>query len=166
MRHVHGWLRRAVAGAAFSSAAVITALPATAEAPITVLFFTADWCPSCRIMQPALADALNSPEGRLATRVDLDMTATRRGDAASQASAAADAVRELERAKATYLWDYYGGFTGVAVIVAADTGEALACVTRLQDAETIRQLIISSAERLSRPPGARLAPGAVPQNCP
>jgi thiol-disulfide isomerase/thioredoxin len=156
-------LRYALAAAALGFAA----LPAAAAPRLTVFFFMADWCSNCRVIEPELTAALDAAGKLRPERVDLDMTATRGGTTATFADASARSIRALETLRAAYLWDYYGGVTGVAVIVANDSGEALACITRLQDREKIGDLIERADQRLeAKPVGERLPKGAVPENCP
>lgn len=153
--------------AALLLASLVAVLPASAEPLVRVLNFTAQWCPSCRIIEPRLDAALAAqPEGRV-ERVDLDLTALRSRDETAKVNAIADVLRALEAAQASYLWDYYAGITGVVVLVAADTGEPLACLTRLQDAATMQSLIAREAARVAATPaGQRYAEGNVPENCP
>lgn len=147
---------------------LVLGLPSWADdVRVRALNFTAEWCPNCRILEPNLDAALAAmPQGR-AQRVDLDVTAFRTGTPEEASAALARVRAQLAEAKASVLWEYYAGITGVVVLVAADTGEPLACFTRLQDeaAMTARlaQAILRTQEEKA---GARYKAGTVPQGCP
>ena len=142
------------------------ATPRTDTPEILVLNFTADWCPNCQIMDPRM-DAVLPEFGARIARVDLDFTATKTGTEMEAAQAFAGAVKRLEDAKAAYLWDYYAGVTGVAVLVAADSGEPLSCITRAVSEATMRDQIAFDLVRVSQlKPGQRYREGDVPPHCP
>ncbi|MDJ0921452.1 MAG: thioredoxin family protein [Henriciella sp.] len=104
---------------------------AQADPVLRIINFTADWCSNCQILNPRIDDAMSEyPEGTIEL-VNLDVTdAGRKADELRKAAAFADAIRLADANKAGYLWDWYGGITGIAVIVAADTGEPISCVMR------------------------------------
>lgn len=147
------------------AAATLLPLTARAEPVLKIINFTAEWCPNCQILNPAINNALlEFPEGQIEV-IDLDMTFAGRGSSEEQKFIVyADAIRVAQKHKAGYLWDLYGGVTGIAAIIAADTGEAIGCMTRAIGSESIayglrESLII--AER--RPQGERMPNGA---DCP
>lgn len=136
-------------------------LSAQAEPVIKVINFTAEWCPNCQILNPALEDAIAQfPEGEIEL-VTLDMTFAGRGTSQVQKLAVhADAIRLADSHQAGYLWDWYGGVTGLAAIISADNGEPLSCVNRIFDAKGIegalRQAQIITVRRT---PGIRMPNG-------
>ena len=138
---------------------------ALAEPVIKVINFTAAWCPNCRILDPRLADAVADFDGDAIEQVNLDMTRT--GQAYSdetRARAMAVAARLARQHKVDELWAWYGGTTGLAAVVAADTGEPIYCFTRRDETRRIKDRL-----RLARllaehaQPGARRPEG---YNCP
>ena len=107
----------------------------TANAPVSpsvkVVNFTADWCPNCVILNPRIDEVIERFDRGQIKRVDLDMTdASRRAPQAQRMKAFARAIQTAEAHQASYLWDWYGGITGIAVVISADNGEPLTCVNR------------------------------------
>ncbi|KAF0182476.1 MAG: hypothetical protein IV086_07510 [Hyphomonadaceae bacterium] len=134
--------------------ALLCAAPSTAaQTPaVRLVFFTADWCPNCQVLEPALASALSRVEG--VARLDIDVTnALRREESRVQARAA----------NVTRLYDAYAGRTGFAVIARADTGETIGCVTSVYSAAEI-EAALRSAVRSVRSPAVstRRIAGACP----
>lgn len=121
---------------------------AFAQAPkpsVKLVFFTADWCPNCRIIAPRLDAALARVSG--VERVNIDITDAARWDASLERALDANVVR---------LYNAYVGTTGFAVFAAADTGETLGCITRLHDAAVIASLAERAKQRVaSAAPNAR-----------
>ena len=100
-------------------------------ADLYVVSFTADWCPNCKILDPALEKALAS-FGDEIEHITLDMT-----DDATSAVA-------FETINGTVLGHVYGdhlGLTGLAVMTAMDSGEKLACATREHDVAELKAII-------------------------
>lgn len=140
---------------------------AVADTKVKVIFFTADWCPNCGIVEPRLQSVLDGLQGDSVERIDIDVTAMSGASEMAQANIYADAIRTLQAANAEYLWDYYGGFTGVAVLVAADTGEPLSCFTAAVDEDTMtRRIRIDTARVSALPAGKRWDGETVPPHCP
>lgn len=140
---------------------MLTPFAARAEPVLKIINFTAEWCPNCQILNPAIKNALlEFPEGQIEV-VDLDMTyAGHRATDEEKLAVYADAIRVAEQHKAGHLWTRYSGVTGIAAIIAADTGEAIGCMTRAIGADSIafglrESLII--VER--RPQGERMPNG-------
>ncbi|MEO1406378.1 MAG: hypothetical protein AAFV54_07785, partial [Pseudomonadota bacterium] len=74
--------------------------------------------------------------------VNLDMTqASRRSSDAEKEQAWSEAIRLAHSHHALYLWDWYGGVTGIAAIISADTGEPITCVNRTFDEDAIQSRI-------------------------
>lgn len=128
---------------------------------VKIINFTADWCPNCQILNPRMAEAVaRFPAGTIEI-VDLDMTdASRRADEETRANARIDAIRLADSHQAGYLWDWYGGITGLAAIVAADNGEPIACMNRALNVDEIeRRLEQARILAAKAPPGARKPQG-------
>ncbi|MEL6111441.1 MAG: thioredoxin domain-containing protein [Pseudomonadota bacterium] len=121
------------------------------EPTVYVVNFTADWCPNCKVLDPALADALTLVVGLAIAPVTFDLTNAETTNAA------------FEKVNGTLLGGVYGdyiGLTGLVVMVAVDSGETISCATRVMDASgiavTIRDAVKTAA---TSPPGKRPAPG-------
>jgi len=134
---------------------------AMAEPAVKVINFTADWCPNCRVLNPRLSEALDKIEPDDAVRIDLDLTALRGNEnEAERAKMIKAIISQTYDHKVRYLWDWYGGFTGIAVIVAADNGEPLSCLHRNLSANKMGDLIRESLVLAQySPPGKRRPEG-------
>ena len=142
-------------------AAVFAASTASAEPVLKIINFTADWCPNCQILNPRMDEAIAQfPDGSI-ERVDLDMTDARRGTPPLDvAKVHTDAMLRADAHKAGYLWNWYGGVTGIAVVIAADNGEPISCFLRTLETQDIAnrlKLAKILAERGT--PGARKPQG-------
>jgi len=156
-------MMRTIIAALALTLASITA--ASAEPVLKVINFTADWCPNCQILNPRLDEAIEAFEAGSIERVDLDVTRIRRN---STPVARADVHTELlllaDTHQAAYLWDWYGGVTGIAVAVSADNGEALTCFMRPMTAKDIeKRLSLAKILAENGKPGNRQPDGV---NCP
>jgi len=136
-------------------------LTAQAEPVLKIINFTAEWCPNCQILNPAMNNALTTfPDGEIEI-VHLDMTHAGRGSTEEQRLRVyADAIRLADSHQAGYLWDWYGGVTGIAAIISADNGEPISCLNRILDEAAIsgrlREAQIISKRRT---PGTRMPQG-------
>ncbi|MCR9270562.1 MAG: thioredoxin domain-containing protein [Hyphomonadaceae bacterium] len=134
---------------------IIAALPVQAEPVLKVINFTADWCPNCQILNPRLDRAIDAFEAGSIERVDLDVTAIRRNSSRiERAAVETDALMLAGEHKAAYLWDWYGGITGIAVAIAADTGEPITCFMR-----PMKKADIEDRLRLAKILAERAKPG-------
>ena len=107
---------------------LVSIAPAISEPLVKVVNFTADWCPNCRILNPRLDEAISAFDGDEIVRIDLDVTAIRRDSSAlEKAAIETELLQKAGEHQVAYLWNWYGGITGIAVAVAADTGEPIAC---------------------------------------
>ncbi|MEQ9315726.1 MAG: thioredoxin domain-containing protein [Henriciella sp.] len=143
--------------------APITSQAQTAQAPVKIINLTADWCASCHEFEPKLARALETYTNAEIELINLDLTHLRAGPDSKQATI--DASKALLRFhKASYLWDWYGGSTGMAIMIASDTGEPISCVDKAYSVKEISDLI-QLAGILARKagPGRRRPDGA---DCP
>ncbi len=98
---------------------------ASAEPAMKVLNYTAEWCPKCQILNPRLSEALESFTETSVRRVDLNMTYAR-GERRSAIMAGIESKTLAHQAG--YLWEWYGGATGLAAVIASDDGELLTCL--------------------------------------
>ena len=104
-------------------------LSSAADPAVKIINFSANWCPLCRVLDPRLADATDRFRDRGVTLVEVDMTGLTRSDDDAQKALVARLQALTAEHQAAYLWDWYGGHAGVAVIIAADNGEPLSCIT-------------------------------------
>lgn len=111
-----------------------------AEPVVKIINFTADWCPNCRLLNTRLDTAIEQfPAGKV-ERIDLDMTAAGRGATLIERGLVETQARDLAADHgAAYLWNWYGGITGLAVAIAADTGEPIVCFMRPMKADDIEK---------------------------
>lgn len=116
--------------------AIFTPL-ARAEPVVKIINFTADWCPNCQIVDPRIAEVLERQTEGEFEYIELDMTETKRTDEDTRNRVLAEAIRTADAHQAGYLWDWYGGYTGIAVLIAADNGEPISCVNRVMDVDEI-----------------------------
>ncbi len=146
---------------AFLIATLMIPLWAQADPVIKIVNFTAEWCPNCQILNPAINNALTEfPDGEIEV-INLDMTLAGRGASFERRNAVyADAIRLADSHQAGYLWDWYGGVTGLATIISADNGEPISCINRILDeraiADRLREAQIISKRRT---PGTRMPQG-------
>ena len=128
---------------------------------VKIVNFTADWCPNCVVLNPRLDELIERFDDGQIKRMDLDMTnASRRAPKQQRMKAFARAIQTAEAHQASYLWDWYGGITGIAVFISADNGEPLTCVNRgfeLDDMEKRMVQAILLAEHGK--PGERMPDG-------
>ncbi|GEM_PF-963893 len=97
-------------------------------ASVTLVSFTAEWCPNCKIIDPKMDTAMEAFSDGSVDRIILDMT-----DAERRAES-------FEKVNGTIFAAVYGdhlGVTGIGIITAADSGEKIGCVTRLHSVEEI-----------------------------
>lgn len=105
--------------------AIMIAPLAAAEPAVKILNYTAEWCPNCQILNPRLSEALETAFDGRVQRVDLDMTYAR-GEQRTAIMAGIES--ETLAHQAGYLWEWYGGATGLAAVIASDDGELLTCL--------------------------------------
>jgi len=112
-----------------SVAFIAFCLSSAADPAVKIINFSANWCPLCRVLDPRLADAADRFKDRGVILVEVDMTGLTRSDDDAQKALIAQLQALTEAHDTGYLWDWYGGHAGVAVIIAADNGEPLSCIT-------------------------------------
>ena len=142
-----------------------TAWMASAEPSVKIINFTADWCPNCQILNPRIDEAMAAFDDGSVVRVDLDVTRIRRNATpVERAEVQTELLQLADAHQVAYLWDWYGGVTGIAVAVAADTGEPLTCFMRPMTAKAIKgQLRLAKMLAEQGTPGDRVPDGL---NCP
>lgn len=155
-------MRRLIAILFFSLCA---AAPVSAEPVLKVINFTADWCPNCLALNPRLDEAIAQFERGSVTRIDVDATRLKQRMTEEETEQAhRDMYAVVEAHNVQYLWDWYGGRTGIAVVVAADNSEPIVCFMRHLSTEQIEgQLKLAKILAEKAPPGNRKPEGA---DCP
>jgi len=136
---------------------VIATSSAAAELVIKIINFTADWCPNCQILNPRMDEAIEAFDAGAIEHIDLDATNAPRGTPMiDRLAVQTDAIELAGEHNAAYLWDWYSGATGIAVAVAADTGEPLTCFMRPMTATDIQdRLELAKTLTEHGKPGAR-----------
>ncbi|MEQ8557233.1 MAG: thioredoxin domain-containing protein [Henriciella sp.] len=126
-----------------------------AQAPLKLIALTADWCAKCHVLEPALARALEETPDGTVDYVEIDFTHIRDGQQARQGIEGASKAR-LTLHKAGWLWERHGATTGLAWLIATDSGEPLACFTSAVSASAMAEEIRHSARLVeSTSPGTR-----------
>jgi thiol-disulfide isomerase/thioredoxin len=147
----------------FAALIISVASPFTAGADpsVKIINFTADWCPNCQILNPRLEEAMEGFEDGSIERVDLDVTRIRRNSSpVDRAEVQTEILLLADQHQVAYLWDWYGGITGIAVAVAADNGEPLTCFMRPMTAKAIQgQLRLAKMLAEQGTPGQRKPDG-------
>ena len=144
----------------FALVVTLIAPAVAAEPAVKIMNFTADWCPNCLVLNPRLDEAMLGFDAEDAVVVPVDMTDLRgKGETVKWETVDRLKAQLLEH-EARYLWDWYGGFTGLAIIIAADNGEPLTCLSRRPTAEQMAALIQESIVLAKKaPPGRRRPQG-------
>jgi thiol-disulfide isomerase/thioredoxin len=129
---------------------------AAGEPVVKVINFTAEWCPNCKVLNPRLARALEGFDIGAVEFVSIDMTDLRGKGQDRKSQRIEELKAETLKHNVRYLWDWYGGYTGLAIMVAADTGEPISCVAKIMTAEEIAERIAASLDAAThKPPGGR-----------
>jgi thiol-disulfide isomerase/thioredoxin len=133
---------------------------------LRVVYFFADRCPNCPIMEPLLMDALGRYDRQSVAYIPIDLDkALHREDpervraSLERAAAVADAWR------VGLVFDAYFQYTGLAVLTARDSGEVISCLARSLTSDEM-QLMIEDARKRVRayPPFGRTPEGG--PDCP
>lgn len=98
------------------------------EPVVKIINFTADWCPNCRIVDPRIDEALARLDSTDFELVEVDMTDTKRVPDEVRDATVIEAIRLVDSHQAGYVWDWYGGLTGISTVIAADNGEPISCI--------------------------------------
>lgn len=134
-----------LAGAALAQ----PARPVPATPQVYAVAFTAQWCPNCRIADPAVRRAVGYVNDRALGTVWVDVTSEESWTASSQAvvDAGVDRVHNL-----------YVTYTGLTVLTAADSGEPLGCLTRAQTDIAMAEAMRAALQRVRTLPAGRRGP--------
>ena len=120
--------------------ALLAPLASFADAPLKIISFRADWCPACHVFEPALSRALENYSRAQVELVTLDLTHLKSDPDSRDALIAATHTR-LRIHNAGYLWDWYEGRTGMAVLIATGTGKPVACIDSRHSARDMTDTI-------------------------
>lgn len=144
-------------------AAIAHAAPAQTSAPLVkAVYFHADWCPNCKLLDPIYQKAKSETKDLPVQFIRLDFTNNATWDASMQLAMDDDIV-------STY--NAYAPSTGFVILAAADTGERITCLHRLQTAEVMVADLKQAVKQVqTQPPGQRAlqnvlcpSPRAMPQ---
>ena len=128
------------AGFAFAESEETRATPS-----VKIINFTADWCPNCQILNPRIDEVIARFDRGQVKRIDLDLTkASRRAPQPERMKAFAGAIQRAEAHQASYLWDWYAGVTGIAVLISADNGEPISCVNRIMSVDDMEERLVQA----------------------
>jgi thiol-disulfide isomerase/thioredoxin len=119
---------------------------------VYVVSFTAAWCPNCRVLDPMVAEVRRTSLHRSAEFVTFDFSNDKSWDATTELAIEKDLVS---------VYNGYAGVTGLAAIVAADTGEVITCVNRSFTTATIGAAIDRAIERTKSAPQGRRGIGDI-----
>jgi thiol-disulfide isomerase/thioredoxin len=121
--------------------------------PLIAVYYRADWCANCRVLEPIYDDARNlvQSHGLEVEYLTLDLTAP--------AAAFDNAMFAMLDHRMAHIYNGYVGVTGIVFIAAGDTGELLDCITR-RDSSTVILARFERAEEHVRiaAPGERADP--------
>ena len=116
-------------------------MPSTPD--VYVVMFRADWCPPCKIVEPRLADALQSLRDPKIEFVNIDISGGY-GDWNANAVFDRGIVRQ---------YNDWMGVTGFAAIIDGDTKQTLGCVNMEYDTASMARHIrnLQAAARQNQP---------------
>ena len=136
---------------------VLNLAHAQAAPLVKVVTFTADWCQSCRLLNPRLNEAIKAAPMGEVDRVDLDLTALRTDPSPGAREKLQRKIWHVaSRHKAGYLVDRFKDTTGIAIAIAADTGEPLSCFdSRHSEAFIQKRLELATILAANGKPGTR-----------
>ena len=110
-----------------AASALATALPSAAQAvepELYVVMYRADWCPPCKVVEPALDGALTTLADREIEYVTIDISNPGLSELGAHAAFDRNIVPQYNR---------WLGLTGFAAIIDASTKTTLGCVNMLYD---------------------------------
>jgi len=121
------FLKTAIAATTLTLGLGATANSMTATPDVYVVMFSADWCAPCKIVEPALDQALNSLRDPGIEYVNIDISQGR-GDLNAHTVFDRGLVKQ---------YNSWLGVTGFAAIIDGDTKRTLGCVNMTYDAESM-----------------------------
>ena len=95
---------------------------------IYVVFFSADWCGPCKIVEPNLTQALGNLRDGGIERVNIDISTPRNSEIGAHLAFDRNIVRQ---------YNEWLGVTGFAAVIDADTKSTLGCVNMMYDANSM-----------------------------
>ncbi|WP_323763224.1 thioredoxin domain-containing protein [Maricaulis sp.] len=135
--------------------------------PLIAVYFRADWCGNCRVLEPVY----HSAQGLLqASSVEVEFLTL---DLTASADAYDAAMFSMLDHRMGDIYNRYLGITGIVFIAASDSGELLDCITRRDSATVMLARFERALERVqaeqsgvrhdpvgaSCPPALRALPG-------
>lgn len=128
----------------------------TRTAPsVYLVYFTASWCPNCKVLTPklAVAEAALRAQNAPVEVVYID---------ASNAQTLAASEKRLPAKRLDGIYDLWSGITGLVVLAAADNGEPIDCLNRQFSADAIEKFALNAVMRVRDvKPGERFGPGLI-----
>ena len=122
---------------------------------VYLVYFTASWCPNCKVLTPKLAAAEAALRAKNAPVevVYID---------ASNAQTLAASEKRLPAKRLNGIYDLWSGITGLVVLAAADNGEPIDCLNRQFSADAIEKFALNAITRVRDvKPGERFGPGLI-----
>ena len=103
-------------------------VPFRAPPEVYIVVFRADWCGPCKIVEPALNQALQSLNDPSLELVYIDITTPARSEVGANAAFDRNIVRQ---------YNQWLGVTGFAAIIDADTKATLGCVNMTYNSQAM-----------------------------
>ena len=100
----------------------------TASPELYVVMFRADWCPPCKVVEPAIDTALRSLSDPSIEYVEIDISHPSLSELSAHRAFDRDIVAQYNR---------WLGLTGFAAIVDATNKQTLGCVNMMYDAQSM-----------------------------
>lgn len=130
-------------GLAMSLMGAVFTIQAASAQEVLVVNLTADWCTNCKVFDPRLDEATSRIQDGSIKRIELDFT---------NEQAIGEAFEKVNGTMAAGAFADYAGLTGMAVLVAADSGEQIECLNKTMTVDVIERQI-KSARKLVRETG-------------
>ena len=158
--------------AVFTSALTLLSLSGSAAfaqstSSLKLVYFTADWCPTCKVLDPRLDQALRELDDQDIQPIAVDMTVTRAGDLFERNRFWKTGLQnDMNRSGIGYLFNSVKGFpyTGYAVVITEGQSAPLTCIMGVVPLETIKSELRRAKTLAQRPAHKGLA--SVETNCP
>jgi len=126
--------------------------PTAAAQEVYLVNLTAEWCPNCKILDPRLDEASAKFKDGSVERIELDFTNGQTMKAAFE---------EVNGTMTAGVFADYAGLTGLAVLVAADSGEKIDCVNRTMTSGAIEMQIEAAKTIVRNNPIGKRATGSI-----
>ena len=112
----------------FACAVASPALAQTPSPDLYVVMYRADWCPPCKIVEPAIDQALATLRDPAIEYVEIDISTPGLGERGAHAAFDRQIVPQYNK---------WLGLTGFAAIIDATNKQTLGCVNMLYDADSM-----------------------------